>query len=150
MVQIETFDFQPGRLLAGKYRVLSRLGSGVEGEVYRVTEARTGIDRAAKVFYPQRNVADRAARYYAKKLNRLRECPIVVQYHHAEAVRHRGIPVTCLISDLVEGELLSDFIAPGGRSSAARSLHSDGLPGSKLRSQRALSRGPLDLAGPVG
>ncbi|MHC5001694.1 MAG: protein kinase domain-containing protein [Planctomycetota bacterium] len=122
---IETFDFQAGRMLAGKYRVLNRLGGGTEGEVYRVTEARTGIDRAAKIFYPHQNRNDRAARYYATKLERLRDCEIVIQYHHAEDVRHRGVPVTCLISELVDGEILSGFVArhPGQRLHHFEALH---------------------------
>lgn len=122
---IETFDYREGRLLAGKYRVQARLGAGTEGEVYRVTEARTGIARAAKIFYPHRNVRDRAVRFYANKLERLRHCEIVIQYHHAESVRHRGRAVTCLISELVEGELLSNFVArqPGRRLHHFEALH---------------------------
>ena len=58
--RIDEFDFEPGRKLAGKYVVESLLGSGYEGEVYKVVELRTGISRAAKIFYPQRNVRDRA------------------------------------------------------------------------------------------
>ncbi|MHC4992443.1 MAG: protein kinase domain-containing protein [Planctomycetota bacterium] len=124
-VMIETFGFQRGRLLAGKYQVQDHLGAGSEGEVYRVTETRTGIERAAKLFFPDRNRRDRAARFYATKLERLRDCSIVIQYHHAESVRHRGVPVTCLISDLVEGELLSSFVArqPGGRLAPFEALH---------------------------
>jgi hypothetical protein len=116
---IDSFDFPPGRVLAGRYRVEAFLGSGWEGEVYKVVEVKTGIRRAAKVFYPQRNARDRAVRFYANKLNRLRKCPIVIQYHHSESIRHRGVPVTCLISELVEGELLCDFV----RRQRGRRLH---------------------------
>ncbi|MHC5028484.1 MAG: protein kinase domain-containing protein [Planctomycetota bacterium] len=123
--RIETFSFEPGRVLAGKYEVLDRLGGGYEGEVYRVVEARTGIERAAKIFYPHRNVGDRAARRYAKKLDRLRECAIITQYHHAEAIRHRGVHVTCLISELVQGELVRTMVGrqTGGRLSPFEGLH---------------------------
>ena len=48
--RIEAFDFQPGRVLAGKYEVLSRLGAGWEGEVFKVREINMGIVRAAKFF----------------------------------------------------------------------------------------------------
>jgi hypothetical protein len=37
-------------VLAGKYVVEGLLGSGWEGEVYRVTERSTGIKRAMKLF----------------------------------------------------------------------------------------------------
>jgi hypothetical protein len=123
--KIDAFHFPPGRVLAGKYEVQACLGSGWEGEVYRVTELRTGIPRAVKVFYPQRNVRDRAVRFYARKLNRLRKCSIVIQYHHSEPIRFRGRQVTCLISDLVEGELLAGFVArrPGKRLPPFEALH---------------------------
>ncbi|MHC5001506.1 MAG: protein kinase domain-containing protein [Planctomycetota bacterium] len=115
--RIKSFDLQPGRLLAGKYRVEARLGSGWEGEVYKVVEVKTGIHRALKMFFPHRNLRDRAVTFYAKKLTRLRHCDIVIQYHHSETIRFRGVPMTCLVSEYVEGELLSRFVARqrGGR-----------------------------------
>lgn len=109
--KIDAFDFEPGRKIAGKYVVDSLLGSGWEGEVYKVVELKTGITRAAKIFYPERNRQDRAVKYYAKKLDRLRDCPIVIQYHHSETIRFQRIDHTCLISEFVEGELLSDLVA---------------------------------------
>ena len=58
--RIDAFDLAPGRVLASKYVVEAALGGGWEGEVYRVVETRTGIRRAAKLFYPHRNLRDRA------------------------------------------------------------------------------------------
>jgi tRNA A-37 threonylcarbamoyl transferase component Bud32 len=77
------------------------------------------------LFFPQRNVRDRAVTFYAKKLERLRKCNIVIHYIHSETVRCRGLPVTCLLSELVEGEILSDFIAaqPGKRLPPFEALH---------------------------
>lgn len=77
---IEEFNLEPGRTLAGKYEVVSKLGEGWEGEVYLVEELGTGIARAAKLFFPQRNPNDRTARFYARKLHKLRQCPILIQY----------------------------------------------------------------------
>ena len=123
--RIDSFDFQPGRVLAGRYTVDVFLGGGIEGEVYGVVEERTGIRRAAKIFYPHRNTKDSAVRAYATKLDRLRKCPIVMQYHHSVSIRHRAIAVTCLISELIEGELLSEFIGrhPGKRLHHFEALH---------------------------
>lgn len=123
--RIDRFEFRPGRVLGGKYEVEQFLGSGWEGEVYRVRELRTAIHRAAKLFYPQRNPADRTVKRYAKKLNRLRDCQIVIQYHHLETLRHRGTPVTAMISDLVEGEILEAFVARqrGRRLQPFEALH---------------------------
>jgi len=122
---IEHFDFLPGRMLAGKYEVLACLGKGWEGEVYHVIEARTGIERAVKFFYPQRNVRDKAVTFYAKKLHKLRHCPILIQYHTQDTIRYRQQDVTFLVSEYVEGELLSSFIErqPGKRLNAFQAIH---------------------------
>ncbi len=123
--KINVFDFPPGKRLAGKYVVESQLGKGWEGEVYKVVETKTGIPRAAKVFFPQRNERDRAVTFYAKKLDKLRDCPIAIQYHSSETIQVRRTPVTCLISELVEGELLTDFVdrQPGKRLQPFEALH---------------------------
>ena len=123
--RINAFDLPPGRTLASKYLIEAKLGGGWEGKVYKVVETRTGIPRAAKLFYPDRNVRDRAVRVYAKKLEQLRHCPIVIQYHHSETLRIRRAEITCLISDYVEGELLQEFVArqTGGRMRPFEALH---------------------------
>jgi len=122
---IDAFDLEPGRNIAGSYVVEEKLGQGWEGEVYKVSEQRTGVFRAAKIFYPQRNVGDRAVRLYAKKLDTLRHCGLVIQYHHSESFRFRRVPVSCLLSEFVEGELLSRFVErqPGRRMHPFEALH---------------------------
>lgn len=119
------FDLAPGRILARKYAVIRSLGTGWEGEVYLVHERSTGIERAVKLFFPHRNQHDKAAKYYAAKLHKLRDCSIVIQYHAQETIRLRGTPITALVSEFVEGELLSDFLArqPGKRLSPFQALH---------------------------
>jgi len=122
---IDAFDFSPGLVLLGKYEIVSFLGAGWEGEVYLIRELPTGIERTAKFFFPQRNVRDRAARFYAKKLHKLRYCPLVIHYHTQEKIAYRGVRVTFLVSDYVEGELLSDFLKrqPGHRLTPFPALH---------------------------
>ena len=123
--RIDAFDFEPGRRLAGRYEVEALLGRGWEGEVYKVIELKTGIPRAAKIFFPQRNERDRAVKFYARKLNRLRDCDIVIQYHHSEPIRFRKHALTCLISEYVEGDLLCDVVArqKGKRLAPFEALH---------------------------
>ena len=108
---IATFDFQPGCILAGKYEVLACLGRGWESEVYKIRELNTRIERAAKIFFPHRNPNNRSAVVYAKKLHKLRSCPLLVQYHTFEKIPYNGIPLTAFISEYVEGELLADYLA---------------------------------------
>ena len=83
----------------GHYEIVSRLGGGWEGEVYRIREKRTGIERAAKLFFPHRNLRNKAAKFYARKLHKLRDCPIVIHYHTEETVLLRRNPITVLVSE---------------------------------------------------
>ena len=101
------------------------LGRGWEGEVYLIKEVSTGIERAAKFFFPHRNPRGRAAAAYAKKLHKLRHCPILVQYHTQERLWYHGIPISFLVSDYVEGEQLSEFCRrqPGARLPPFEALH---------------------------
>lgn len=119
------FSIHPGRVLAGGYTVDRFLGSGWEGEVYLVTERLTGAHRAAKLFYPERNQRNRAATHYARKLEHLRDCAIIIQYHHSETVRLSSQPVTMLLSEFVEGTLLDEHLAsyPGKRMPPFEALH---------------------------
>ena len=122
---IATFDFQPGCILAGKYEVLACLGRGWESEVYKIRELNTRIERAAKIFFPHRNPNNRSAVVYAKKLHKLRSCPLLVQYHTFEKIPYNGTPLTAFISEYVEGELLADYLArlPGRRLTVFKGIH---------------------------
>ncbi|HET6724806.1 MAG TPA: protein kinase [Gammaproteobacteria bacterium] len=122
---IEAFDFVPGRRLGNKYEVIGRLGRGYEGEVYKVRELATGIERAAKFFYPHRNPRDRAFNYYANKLNKLRRCPILISYLTHDEITYRGQRIRFLVSEFVDGELLSSFLRhqPGGRLTPFEGMH---------------------------
>lgn len=111
MTRTTPFNLEPGRIIARKYEILSRVGGGWEGEVYRVRERGTEIERAAKLFYPERNVRNKTANLYAQKLHALRECPVMIQYHVQETITMRRLPVTVLLSEFVEGALLEDYVA---------------------------------------
>jgi tRNA A-37 threonylcarbamoyl transferase component Bud32 len=123
--RVKRFDFTPGRVIAGKYQIERELGSGWEGEVYAIVERTTGIRRAAKFYYPHRDPTGKAAITYARKLDALRHCPILMQYHHQEVAYFKRKKITVVISELVEGRKLSEFLAnqPGGRLSAFEALH---------------------------
>jgi tRNA A-37 threonylcarbamoyl transferase component Bud32 len=123
--RIKRFDFPPGRIVAGKYQIERPLGSGWEGEVYVIVERATGIRRAAKFYYPHRDPMGKAAITYARKLDALRHCPILMQYHHQEVAYVKRRKVTVVISELVEGTKLSEFLAsqPDQRLSTFEALH---------------------------
>lgn len=110
MKKIDSFNLSAGRLIAGKYEILGLLGQGWEGEVYKIRERNSGIERAAKLFYPTRNLKDKAVRFYVGKLHKLRNCSMVIQYHNEEHIRIRGHEITVMISEFVDGLLLSDLV----------------------------------------
>ncbi len=114
--QAPEFNLQPGRVIGGTYVIERLLGSGWEGEVYKVRERRTDAIRAVKVFRPDRNPKDRVLTRYAQKLERLRDCSMVIDYHHTERLRWQNEWLTCMVSEYVEGEVLSRFVRRrGGR-----------------------------------
>lgn len=105
------FDLAPGRTLGPHYHIVEFLGGGWEGEVYKVQERRTGIIRAAKLFYQRDGLRREPLLRYAKKLFKLRSCPIVVQYHHRGTAKLHGQTVEFLVSDYIDGDMLSTFVA---------------------------------------
>ena len=125
MNSIGSFDFEPGRIIAKKYKIISKLGNGWEGEVYKICEINTGIERAAKAFFPKRNPKNKTSDIYAKKLHALRECSAVIQYQTQETITYRKTPITILISEYVEGELLTDYInrQPGKKLPLFQGIH---------------------------
>lgn len=122
---VESFNFRPGERIGERYEVLERLGVGWEGEVYKLREVDTGIVRAGKFFFPHRNRGRKASRVYARKLHKLRAFPILIQYHASDVVRRNGDRVVFLVSEFVEGELLSQFLARqrGKRIGVFQGLH---------------------------
>ena len=124
-IKVKRFDFPPGRTIAGKYVIERPLGSGWEGEVYAIVERNTGIRRAAKFYYPHRDPMGKAAIAYARKLDALRHCPILMQYHHQEISYVKRKKVMVVISELVEGKKLSEFLAqqPDHRLITFEALH---------------------------
>lgn len=121
----QRFDFPPGRVVGSKYRIEKPLGSGWEGEVYAIVERATGIRRAAKFYYPHRDPTGAKAIAYARKLDALRHCPILMQYHHQETAYVQKQKVTVVISELVQGKRLTDFLRaqPEGRLTTFEALH---------------------------
>lgn len=122
---LDNFELTEGQLLARRYEVVSKLGHGWEGEVYLIREQATGIERAAKLFFPHRNHNNRTAKQHAIKLHNLRHCNILIQYLTQEVIRMQRQSVTLFVSEFVEGEVLSEMLkrCRGGRLPPFEALH---------------------------
>ena len=106
----QPFNLLPGRRVGNAYVVEDLLGRGTEGEVYRVRDTTTGIRRAAKFFYADPQASRKLIARHAVKLERLRRCPIVLQYLHREQVTVRRRPTVVLVSELCAGVPLQTWI----------------------------------------
>jgi len=123
--KITSFRFKEGDILAKKYIVQNRLGKGWEGEVFLVKEKNTGVERAAKLFYPHRNKNNKVLKFYARTLHKLKDCGIVIQYYSQEEFQYQNQTVHFLLSEFVQGKLLSQFLKeqPGKRLHSFQALH---------------------------
>jgi serine/threonine protein kinase len=108
--KIKSFRFHYGEILNEKYIVHSKLGQGWEGQVYSVEEISTGIKRAAKFFYPVRNPKNKTLVGYAKKLNTLRDVPIIIKYITQEKFKYKDNEIGYLVSEYVNGKTLDQFV----------------------------------------
>ncbi len=95
----------------GPYTIVSRLGEGGMGEVYRARDIKLNRDVAIKVLLPAvANDPDRLARFS-------REAQVLASLNHSNIASIYGIEesgaVTALVMELVEGEDLSQRISRG-------------------------------------
>ncbi len=102
--------FPPGSRI-GPYEILSTLGAGGMGEVYRARDAKLHRDVAIKVLLPAvANDPDRLARFS-------REAQVLASLNHPNIAHIHGIEesngITALVMELVEGEDLSQRIGRG-------------------------------------
>lgn len=104
------FNLKPGRSLGGRYQVIEKLGAGTEGEVYKVIEAYTKRLRAVKLFYPHKNIGFKVSIKNSQKLDKLADCPIVMDYHGHEVIRIKNEKVAYIVSEYIEGEILDHFV----------------------------------------
>ena len=109
-MKITSFDFEYDKIIVGKYQICELLGEGWEGEVYRAIELSTKISCAIKFFFPHRNIRNKVAASYAKKLHNLSESPVAIKYYNQEVIRFSGEDVTALVFEYAEGEILSEFL----------------------------------------
>ena len=96
-----------GQVVANQYRVLERLGDGVEGVVYRVWDLYTRSERALKFYFDEEKIPFFAA--LARKMITLQH-PNIVQVFGVGHLTYRKRPVFFLEMERIEGPLLSYYI----------------------------------------
>lgn len=96
----------------GRYAILSELGSGGMATVYRARDTELGREVAIKMMHP--HLAKRPE--YAERFRRearavaaLRH-PHIIEIHDFVSLEDAGSPVTFMVSELVEGPSLADFL----------------------------------------
>ena len=100
----------------GPYDILSALGAGGMGEVYRARDTKLNRDVAIKVLLPAvANDPDRLARFS-------REAQVLASLNHPNIAAIYGLEesgdIRALVMELVEGPTLADRIAQGAISLA--------------------------------
>jgi len=108
-----------GKQLGG-YQILSLLGTGGMGEVYRARDTKLGRDVAIKVLPPSlASDPDRLAQL-------TREARLLASVNHPHIATIHGLEeadgVRALVMELVEGPTLAERLAPGARRSVTAGL----------------------------
>src|SRR5579871_2959001 len=89
------------------YRIVSKLGEGGMGAVYRATDTKLNRDVAVKVLPDSFAAdADRMARFQ-------REAQVLASLNHPNIAAIYGVEERALVMELVEGPTLADQIARG-------------------------------------
>src|SRR3954469_10390051 len=91
---------EPGTHL-GPYEILSKLGAGGMGEVYRARDPRMGRDVAIKI----------SAERFSDRFER--EVRAVAALNHANICQVYDVGINYLVMELVEGATLADRIKAG-------------------------------------
>src|SRR4249920_1886677 len=108
----------PGTRL-GSYEILSPIGAGGMGEVYRAKDTKLNRDVAIKVLPESFALdADRLARF-------TREAQVLASLNHPNIAAIYGIEANAIVMELVDGEDLSEIIARGPEGPH---LRTGGLP----------------------
>ncbi len=137
--QVEQLQAGRGRecVLAGRYRILEKLGAGGMGAVYKARDSKLDRLVAIKVMAPQHvNFADAVTRFHreAKALAQVSH-PAIVQAYDADQDQDRHF----LVMELVEGTSLARALEEKGR--LAPTLAADYLYQAVLGLQHAHERG---------
>jgi serine/threonine protein kinase/Tol biopolymer transport system component len=127
----------------GPYTLLSLLGAGGMGQVYRARDTKLGRDVAIKLLPTEFTAdADRRARFE-------REARLLAALNHPHIAQIYGLEqsdgVQALVMELVLGETLDEIIAGAGHSALGTRKRSEPVPSPKGLAPDSVSRQALPL-----
>jgi serine/threonine-protein kinase len=114
-----------GTAVAGRYRLVERVGAGGMGEVWRAVDEVLGRTVAVKLVLPSLHTDPDFARRFLAEARAMASVhhPGVVAIHDFGETRHHGVDrVAYLVMEYVAGEPLSSVLARVGRLSAATTM----------------------------
>ncbi|MCQ4206436.1 protein kinase domain-containing protein [Streptomyces longispororuber] len=104
-----------GDVLEGRYELVTPLGAGGFGEVWKARDPRVDRHVAVKILHRERGESSQEAARFAREAaaaGRLAH-PNIVTIHDFSSVWHEGHPLIYLVMELVPGQPLSSRIATG-------------------------------------
>ncbi|HMB53364.1 MAG TPA: tetratricopeptide repeat protein [Thermoanaerobaculia bacterium] len=109
-----------GDLLAGRYRIVERLGAGGMGLVYRARDERLSVDVALKVLRPEHGADGEVATRFTRELLLARQ----VTHRHVVRIHDLGEEgdLAFLTMDLVDGRTLKQVMAEEGKLAPERAV----------------------------
>ncbi len=119
----EAGDSLVGRVLDGKYEILSPLGSGGMGTVYRARRVHIGDEVALKVLHSRLTGDEKLVERFrreARAAAQLHHSNVVTIHDYGEARGPNGFAY--IVMELVRGESLRDILKRDGRLEPARAV----------------------------
>jgi serine/threonine-protein kinase len=113
---------QPGEVIAGRYRVMSLLGRGGGGVVYRAQQLGILRDVAIKILAPESQLHSAAARRFereARLVSRLRHPNTVTLYEFDQT----DDGLLYIVMEYIEGTSLKEVLQREGQISPARTIY---------------------------
>jgi hypothetical protein len=117
LAAIDGSGFAPGEIFAGRYRIVSPLGRGAMGDVYRADDLKLGQPIALKLFVPSASTGDDALAREVRLARGIAHPNVCRVYDIGETDQWRYLSM-----EYVDGETLASLFHRVGRLSSEKAL----------------------------